>query len=72
MKLTIDLDDTYSWDDASVAEAINSAIKWEIQSFAKKCAKEELKKYENKIRKDIADALSNIKTPKLKDLIKND
>lgn len=72
MKLEINLEDQYGWDDACVAEIIRNAIKYEIHAHAKKIAKEELKKYEAKIKKDIAEALANIKSPKLKDLIKND
>lgn len=66
MKLNIDLEGIYGYDGDSVEELINTAIRDELLAFAKRMAKEEIKKHEAKIRKDIEKMLQNIN---VKDLI---
>lgn len=66
MKLNIDLEGIYGYDGDSVEELINTAIRDELLAFAKRTAKEEIKKHEAKIRKDIEKMLQNIN---VKDLI---
>lgn len=56
MKLTVDLEDAYGYDDESVAQMMRTAIREEVQRFAKRLAKDALKKQEAEARKMVEQA----------------
>lgn len=56
MKIVINLEELSCYEDESVAEAINDAIKREIDLFIKKMVKDSLAESEKQMRKVIGDA----------------
>ena len=68
MKVEINLEDHWGYDDASIAELLRDAIREEIKLAAKRIAKVAVKKLEVEAKKAVSKVLTELETEVLKKL----